>query len=207
MKNVILFLLGCLAAPTMTAPGAGRGLMTVGYVAIPQAATGRPQTVFKEEVLGEQSLAAYRMKPRGNYYDYDNDYVVSPDGTRVAWPDLQEGRWVALVNGVPDGAPYDEVRSFCFSPDSRHSAYWARRGKTWTVVVDGKERGECTDFGFFRFSPDSAHYAYVAKQSGKSRIVSDLLEGPLFDDVSFSTYQKFSPIHQRLAYAARTGKS
>jgi hypothetical protein len=34
---------------------------------------------------------------------------------------------------------YDDVGLPVFSPDGKHVAYWARKGRTWCVVVDGKE--------------------------------------------------------------------
>ncbi len=108
------------------------------------------------------------------------------------------------------------VSSPAFSPDSRHIAYAARRGKNEVVVMLGGEPGPQFEaiVGGPVFSPDSEQVAYVAAEKGtvnlvlgttkvagvarKGRFLSslDYEERPS----EFASYLAFSPDSRRVAY-------
>ncbi|KPK45028.1 MAG: hypothetical protein AMK72_11450, partial [Planctomycetes bacterium SM23_25] len=64
--------------------------------------------------------------------------AYSPDSRRLA-AGVSEGYKRRVVEGSEKGKLYDEIKSICFSPDSKHLAYWARLGEDWHLVVDGGE--------------------------------------------------------------------
>ena len=118
-----------------------------------------------------------------------------------------------------EGAEYDEIalpRSV-FSPDSRRTAYAARRARRAVVVVDGQEQPEYDDIGQGHptFSPDG-RVAYVGirqekrllrRARGRHAVV---LEGQVvgeYDAVAAET-PVFSADGQHMAYeATRDGRA
>ena len=114
-------------------------------------------------------------------------YVVSPDGTRVAWVAERGGRQLVVVDGQ-EGPVYDRVwLGFAdgapggprFSPDSRHLVYQAQRGGRWSVVIDGQE-GPWWDAvdGLTYTGTDTGRLVFVARNDGVWRAVVDGEELP-----------------------------
>jgi hypothetical protein len=65
--------------------------------------------------------------------------ALSPDGLCVLSAGRQEKSWFVWLDAQQVGGPFDEVRRAHFSPDGR-VIFAAKRGKTWTWFVDGKEQ-------------------------------------------------------------------
>jgi WD40-like Beta Propeller Repeat len=127
-------------------------------------------------------------------------FRVSPDQRRAAWVRNQDGMAVIVVDGRA-GPAYESVGVPVFSPDSRHVAYRARRGKTAVMVLDGVETapyplarrapfgdGPTENFGSLPvFSPDSRHLAFVVEQGrypkGQAFVVLDGRAGPRYSQL------------------------
>jgi WD40 repeat protein len=80
--------------------------------------------------------------------------------------------YISWDAGVGEGSPVNPY-GFTFSPDSRHFAYSARRGRKWLVVLDGVEQAHYDFVGQLLFSPDSQHLAYSAMEGEKWFVVLD----------------------------------
>ncbi len=147
-------------------------LITPWYEGIPFDAEKKKSTYFMPlsfEVLAE--------KPIGISY--------SPDGNRLAFwgydPKLKKEH--VNLDGQ-NGAPYDEVKDFVFSPNNKRFAYWAKKGQKWTAVIDGKEEASY-DYpsessakskyspGRIIFSEDSNHIAYSINYKDRSYFIID----------------------------------
>ena len=67
-----------------------------------------------------------------------NTLVFSPDGGRVAYGALKNGKYRMVVDGTASGA-YDGVGVPSFSPDGKHVTYRAGKSEQALVFVDGTE--------------------------------------------------------------------
>lgn len=104
----------------------------------------------------------------------------SPDGTRLAFTAMAEGRRVVVDGKASPPIAGTVVDSLLFSPDSKHLAYRAVQDSlpgAWqvgTIYVDGVARGTATGRWDWphAFSPDSAAFAYVtfSRDKGLHRI-------------------------------------
>lgn len=176
---------------------------------------------IKEVLLGESSpdeKVGCRMTP-GTLGAYTLDWIVSPDGERVAWCTKRGKTHVVVVNGEA-GPAFDDVRDPMFSYDGRRLAYVAKKGKNSLVVLDQVQGPEYGDVWFLHFSPDSRRLAYTASCRVNGRytevVVVDGEEGPAYEPDRFSfrlpqiTWQgsaMFSPDSRRMAYAIRRGEA
>jgi hypothetical protein len=125
---------------------------------------------------------AFRVRNTGNTWYVVRERkpaksrFVSPDGKRQAQEVRREGEMGIAVDGV-EGNLYKWVHQpicgsyFCFSPDSRRTAYTARRDEDsgWVAVVDGVEGPEYLLARDIIFSPDSKHVAYQAYREGEEK--------------------------------------
>ncbi|HYM74830.1 MAG TPA: hypothetical protein VE377_02540 [Candidatus Dormibacteraeota bacterium] len=68
------------------------------------------------------------------------DTVISPDGKRIAYVALRDGKLLVVVDGR-EGPEYDAIDKGTpvFSSDGKRVAYTAQKGGKWLVVVDGQE--------------------------------------------------------------------
>src|SRR5262249_30997374 len=154
------------------------------------------------------------------------DVRFSLDGTRYSYAanDKAGGknRWSRVIDGVM-GPIFDGMLvDFAFSPDGKHSAYFAVRGGATFLVTDGGKEQQIEGFldNTLVFSPDSKRMAYgVAKADGKNCIVVDGRAGQAYDSVGLPRREgsaagyysggpagvAFSPDGQRLAYMVREG--
>jgi len=133
------------------------------------ALSGKP--AFRVENTGNNWYLMRERKPAGSRY-------VSPDGKRKAREVRRDGKVCIAIDGV-EGKPYKWVYQpicgsyFCFSPDSKRTAYTAQRDEKsgWVAVVDGVEGPEYTLARDIVFSPDSRHFAYQAQayRTGKEK--------------------------------------
>ena len=143
-------------------------------------------------------------------------FVVSPDGTRMAYAGLdRQGSGHIVVDGKAGPDYVDLAGKPVFSADSRRVAYIARNAQDgWFVVVDGVERpdkhpsvkGHPGVSADLRFSLDGRRLAYVAYADStgavKQFVVVDRQEGAKYDEIAGLA---ISPNGEGLAYAARTG--
>jgi hypothetical protein len=110
---------------------------------------------------------------------------------------------LVVVDGQP-GAEYDQALSPVFSPDSKHVAYVAVKGKSHLVVVDSQPSAEYDDTlqGPLLFSPDGS-LEYVAIKQDKGGADGGPVTGALFQHSVFvkgnkgggdgGEYQQYSP--------------
>jgi len=104
----------------------------------------------------------------------------------------------SVVDGK-EGKYYDFVCSTIFSPDSKHFAYLAVKGKKYFIVVDGQEGKHYDSTHEPIFSPDSKRFAYIAETGGKTHIVVDGQEGKRYYQIGALI---FSPDSKHIAYIA-----
>jgi hypothetical protein len=114
-------------------------------------------------------------------------YVIGPGG-EVAYAHVEDGATRVVFRGEPLPGSFDEVNEMAVSPDGRHVAFWARRGKEWSVITDTTEY---PGFGgpFFMqcggeryhllWGPDSKHLAYYARGEEEQWIF--VLDGERFE--------------------------
>jgi Tol biopolymer transport system component len=126
--------------------------------------------------------------------------VFSPDGRRLAYAALKNGRWFAVVDGKA-GTEYDQVGALVFSPDGRRVAYGAKKGDKWLMAVDGQVGPECEAIGSPVFSPDSKRVAYGARKGISWFVVVDGQPEPGYDAIIEGSWV-FSSNGKRVAYAA-----
>jgi hypothetical protein len=134
----------------------------------------------------------------------DEEDVVSVDGLKAAWRTPRGNKWAVMLNGARQGGEFEEVKSLTFGGGGEHLAFRARNGKTWFVVLDGKEGTPFDEIGSFVFSGDGNRTAYTGKRDKKWFVVVD-------GSVPEASYEKvaavvFSPDAKRLAFARKSGK-
>ena len=136
----------------------------------------------------------------------DQEDMASRDGRRVAWRTHTGKKWTVMLNGNPQAAEFDEVRSFTFSRDGQHLAFAARRDNTWLVVIDAKESAlRFDEVGRPMFDKDGARVAYAAKRDKKwTVVIGSEASAASYDDVGTPV---FSDDGGHLTYPAkRAGK-
>ncbi|MEX2215238.1 MAG: hypothetical protein WD768_13985 [Phycisphaeraceae bacterium] len=126
--------------------------------------------------------------------------TFSPDGKRLAFAGLREGKWRVLIDGEA-GEAYEAIGAILFSPDSKRVAYPALKEGKWRAVVDGQEHAAVTEIGRNEiiFSPDSKHVAYAAIDGNQQNMMVDGIPGRTFDGI---TGFGFSENGRRTAYVA-----
>jgi Tol biopolymer transport system component len=143
--------------------------------------------------------------------------IFSPDSQHLAYRlplSVKPGfmiktRWVVMLDGKQSPL-FEDVAIIHFSPDSKHIAYAAKRGKDdWCVMLDeqpGPKFEAIVDGPVF--SPDGKHIAYVAWDNKKMVEVRDgqkVREAPSERGLNFVEYLKFSDDSKRLLYVIGRG--
>jgi hypothetical protein len=159
----------------------------------PSNTPARANSAEIEELIAEKASSCAAV---------DDEDVIADDGRKVAWRCRANDKWTVLLNGIPQGGTFDEVRSLIFSPDGQHMAYAARRGNQWMIVEDAAERSATySDVGSLLFSADGKRIAFSAKPAKKWTLVVDGEPQPAeFDGI---VYWIFSPDSRRIAYVGR----
>ena len=158
----------------------------------------------------------YCARRGDKWYVVADETLSSPyDGV---WPTRSEraflagrGRQKCLLVAQVAGSLFDDIREPVFSPDGKHVAYAARRGKKVLVVGDGLAGAEYDEIGREYFEDtywdtvrvDGARPSYTARRGRRWVVVVDGLAGPGFDQVYPPT---FSADGKRFAYVARRGR-
>lgn len=135
--------------------------------------------------------------------------VFSPDSEHFLYQAQKTNKkWVGVLDGAEITAECDEILSYSFSPDSRHTHMVVRQGKQALCLSDGKP--SCAPYdknrvGWTVFSSDGRHTASILnKPNSQVAVVVDGKE----DALSFDTVQRltFSNDGARLAYSGQRGK-
>ncbi|MBM4354698.1 MAG: hypothetical protein FJ109_13075 [Deltaproteobacteria bacterium] len=87
---------------------------------------------------GEKPLVVVDGKPGKAYDGLGAGPVLSPTDGHAAYVAMDAGK-TFVVNGIEEGPPCDEARDLVFSQDGKRFGYFARRGETWSVIIDGVE--------------------------------------------------------------------
>src|SRR5262249_51120229 len=115
--------------------------------------------------------------------------------------------YFVVLDGV-EGKPFEwiSVGAPVFSPDSKRTAYVARRDGKEVVVVDGLPDPPCdyVEASPIRFSPDSKHLAYPARRGNSSAAIMD---GKEIDRGQHIGLIRFSPDGRRYAYVVLNGET
>jgi hypothetical protein len=159
------------------------------------ACTHRQGKKFSVVVDGQEGAAYDDLLSRALQFQFD----------QVLYNKYTDKRWVfeAEVNQPCS------LRSLCFSQDSMHFAYAAKKGGMWVIVLDGKEVGEYSELGpgSPSFSPDGKHIAVTTRLGGSRspwQVVIDGHAGPMFASV---LNPGFSPDSKQIAYIAAKERS
>jgi len=170
-------------------------------------------------VLGDFALNKEREQPVG--YEEISTFVFSPDGKRLSYNALRQGKVMKVFttwdnpSQVDERAAYDFAKvgtagAAVFSPDGQVVAYPLEREEVSRVVVNGREGKSYGQMLQPVFSPDGARIAYPAMKDGKWFIVVSpagkpdaVKEGPAYDMVVTPI---FSPDGSKIVYRARRGQ-
>jgi len=137
------------------------------------------------------------------YSGLGNNIEFSDDEKHVLYQaDKPEGQLIVVDGVATQPRPIIEENSYGFSPDGQHVAYAASDYRDAEyVVVDNKKGKTYQGVGKPVFSPDSRHVVYAAWRARKMLVVTDGVEGEVFDEVN--DYFQFSPNGKRMAYLAK----
>lgn len=158
------------------------------------SAMGNPYRVFLEEPLVS---VAQSLIP--------GSFKISPDGVRYAYIVADKKEQKVILDGQ-EHPSYQDIANLCFTPDSNHLAYIAKRENKYFLVFDGIE-GKGYDsiiISSFLVSADSKHYAFIGKTGDKWLVATETGAGKTYDEISASLLS-FSPDSLSLAYTARVG--
>jgi hypothetical protein len=87
---------------------------------------------------GEKPAVVVDGKAGKAYDGLGEELVLSPSDGHPAYIALDKGK-IFAVNGDAEGPPYDEVNNLTFGADGTRFGYFALKGETWNLVLDGKE--------------------------------------------------------------------
>lgn len=135
---------------------------------------------------------------------YPGTLLFSPDSRRTAYTAIENGKYIAVVDGK-ESKPYDAMRlTPVFSPDSKRVAYIAGIDKEFVAVIDGQEGPKFDAFTDLLFSPDSSHVAYGARKANQWSVVLDGKPQESVEGLGAGSI-RFSPDSAHLAYVAAVG--
>ncbi|MEP6832126.1 MAG: hypothetical protein ABJB74_01980 [Gemmatimonas sp.] len=186
--------LGIRAADTVSGTFTFSRALDVAYI----QKVARGEQVVVNGVAGAvfASIPRVRLSEAGRV----SSISFSPNGKRVAYVAISNGKTVMVVDGVA-GAPFDfiPVGSAFFSPDSRRVTYVAKRGDRNYVITDGRESApyDEIDMRYARFTSDSKHVIYTATLGARHVVVYDDKEIARAEYVGDPVFSKTG---NRLAY-------
>ena len=180
-------------------------------------------------INGKKQQVTINGKGEKNYDEVlETSLTFSPDNNHLAYWAKSDNTWRVIRDGS-EGKPYDGFRraqrnapirfsrdfsirissatTLAFSPDSRHLAYNAARGKKYLPVIDEKEGAELDGFGINGpfFGADSREIGYMAWRGEKAVVVvGEKTYGPY--DSHSARGVLFSPAGGRWATIAWIGK-
>ena len=126
--------------------------------------------------------------------------VFSPDSSRMGYlARTADNKWHAVVDSH-EGPAYDRIEKIVFSPDSRHFACVAQRGREYVMVFDGREGASYVAVEKPVFSPDSSQFAYIAYKGIKARVI--VVNGQEQPEYGQAAEAVFSPDSRHLAVIA-----
>lgn len=132
-------------------------------------------------------------------------FKISPNGVHYTYVVADKKEQKVIHDGKADHS-YQDIINLCFTQDSNHLAYIAKRENKYFLVFDGIEgKGyDSITINSLLFSPDSKHYAFVGKSGDKWVVVTETGEGKTYDEIGAS-FLSYSPDSLSLAYPARVG--
>ncbi len=162
----------------------------------------RNQSKFQTKTI---SFSDPKKVVPGALYDAILNPAFSPDGRKFAFIAKKDGKDFLIVDGkeelIPSGLyPWPPVLAADGSAGviivGKTGAFPYRAFNGRKILVPGRYK-ECADLVF---SPDGKGYAYVAIKNEHFLIVSDGVEGPVYERV---ISPQFTPDGSRLIYRAR----
>jgi len=194
----------------VSATGGGQRVLTLGFDAPERVTSGPAYDAVSGIVLGPDGSLAHVAERSGKRFMVLNGKeepfpagelrgvpVVRPGGPSIAALVQVAGR-VRLQRffaaGGGEGAWYDDAEDLVFSADGRSLAFAARRGPSWSVVVDGNEGPPFDRVVTPLFGPDGKVVVYRARKDGRRFVVVANADGttkarhPAFDQVFPARY-------------------
>jgi rRNA maturation protein Nop10 len=221
-----------LSADRTSAAAIARG--DAGTQRVIQFAFARPEVVargaeyakiHKLAFASGSSALAFVGERQGRLYGvYNGQEEILPGGATADVPVVNGARGVVgVLLSVPEGvylyemfrnsgrvgSLYDEAEWLSYSADGAYSAFAARKGQTWCVVVNGEDGPRFDRVVTPRFSPDGKHLVYRARKDGKRFVVvaeasgAVLREHPSYEQVFDA---QFTPDSKAVAYGVKDGK-
>lgn len=92
-----------------------------------------------------------------------------------------------------------------FNASGQRSAYAAKQGKEWLIVVDEKAGQAFESVGRPVFSPDGTHIAYVAMRKKNSEVL--VVDGKVQTEFQAAHHPVFNPDSQHVAYSVKRDKN
>ncbi len=122
---------------------------------------------FKPPTYPGGSIAQLTFSPDSKRFAYV--HVAGGDKpfmgvSRADEASLAGGRWSIVVDGAADEQTFDEIRDLTFSPDSKRTAFRARRGKHWSIVCGRTSIGVETEISRPGFSADGLAIGYGTRR-------------------------------------------
>jgi hypothetical protein len=114
-------------------------------------------------------------------FDTYQSFVWSPDGKKLAYVGLLDGKYFVVEDGRKSG-PYDGVLDLLWSPDGSILAYAALVDNDWFSVENGKKGEPFDGVQNLRFAPDGKTLAYTARE-GDALVVIGKVKGPDLPEV------------------------
>jgi WD40 repeat protein len=133
-------------------------------------------------------------------FDYIKSIEFSPDGRRIAYVGVREGKEFVVVDSHRSRG-YDYIVQYSFSPDSKKFGYIAVDTVNQVVVVNDKEIdiGERVKNLVFY---EGSKFAYVIMKNSKWKVVIDGKESAPYEEVEDLSYDRNL---KKIVYRARVG--
>src|ERR1051325_3657002 len=92
-----------------------------------QNTAGKMERTVQEKLIGKVDMEQV----------VNNSFSTSTNLRRIAYRIHEDKKEFAVIDGLKSSA-YDSVGAPVFSPDGSRTAYSARQGTKWMIILDGK---------------------------------------------------------------------
>jgi hypothetical protein len=123
---------------------------------------------FKPPTYASGFVAQLTFSPDSKRFAYvlisGLDKVFDADLSQDRESSVRGGTWSAVLDGKAEERTFDEIRDLTFSPDSKRTAYRARKGDKWFIVSGRWSMGGDGELSAPRFSADGLTLGYGSRK-------------------------------------------